>query len=237
MKRTILPFRLRVLFAVAASLGTLSLRAQSFFSAEPAPRLFDIEIRAGVNSSVRTASSEVFDLWDVDSWGTGVEAGAVVNLNLRDFFTLQPGAFFESRSGNYAYSQTHLPGIVGTGKEFTQLGHYRTYHLTVPVMASFRFNVAPGVKWALEIGPYGQYNLKDSGSGKIQYMVMGRNGLGTVEQAKTRHYDYGVKLGTAVSVGRWSAGVHYLAGMRQVWGADVLKGRSKAWTFTAGFRL
>ena len=80
-------------------------KANDFLSSEVPDELFNIGVRIGLNTSNRTFNKDFFRSWNTNSWGTGIDAGVVVNLNMRDFFALQPGFFFESRSGNYSYSQ------------------------------------------------------------------------------------------------------------------------------------
>ena len=126
-------------------------KANDFLSSEVPDELFNIGVRIGLNTSNRTFNKDFFRSWNTNSWGTGIDAGVVVNLNMRDFFALQPGFFFESRSGNYSYSQEYLNGE-GKKKDFTQMGHYRTHNFTIPVMASLRFNLSGDLRWVIEAG-------------------------------------------------------------------------------------
>lgn len=212
--------------------------AQDFLSAEQPDRLFGIGLRLGVNTSNRTFSHDYFQQWNVNSWGTGLEAGVVLDLNMRDFFTLQPGFFFESRSGNYAYAQDYYEA--GEINKFTEMGHYRTYNFTVPVMASFRFNITESLRWAIEVGPYAQFKLHASDNDKITVIEPQESTSSPIysQAAQSTFFDFGAKIGTGLIINRkLSFNVHYLAGTKNVWKDPHKGGKNKAWTFTLGYEL
>ena len=189
----------------------------------------------GVNASNRTFDNECFKAWNVNSWGTGIEAGVVLDLNIREFFAIQPGFFFESRSGNYAYSENFV-NVKNEDDNFTQLGHLRSYNFVVPVMASFRFNIADNLRWIVEAGPYAQFRLHSSDSDKIQVIDQPtpQSPL-KVNMAKSRFSDFGLKIGTGLSLDEhYYLGIHYLAGATSVW-KEPEGGLNKAWTFTLGY--
>lgn len=227
------------LHAIAVSslmtLATVSASASDFLSTEPCDHLFNIGLRAGVNSSNRTFSSDHFQAWNVNSWGTGFDAGVVLNLNLRDYLAIQPGFFFESRSGNYAYSENFI-NIKNEDDNFTQLGHLRSYNFIVPVMASLRFNVADNLRWIVEAGPYAQFKLHSSDSDKIQVIDQpSPQSPLKVFYAKSRFADFGLKIGTGLTLNHhYYFGIHYMAGGTKVW-KEPEGGLNKAWTFTIGY--
>lgn len=205
---------------------------------EPAERLFSFGLRLGVNTANRTFDKKYFQQWNVNSWGSGFDAGMVVNLNFRDYFTIQPGIFYESRSGNYAYAQDYFAN--GKTEKFTEMGHYRTYNLVIPVMASFRFNLSGNVRWIAEAGPYLQLKLKSTDNDKIQVLRPQPNANSPVEAdiARSHTYDAGLKIGTGFEFKRkYSINLHYLAGFREVWNAPCQGGRNKAWVATVGYEL
>lgn len=225
------------LLLTALSLATASISlAQDFLSSEPSEKLFNIGVRLGINSSNRTFGKEYFNEWNVNSWGTGFDAGVVLDLNMRDFFTIQPGFFFESRSGNYAYAQEYF--YSGETEKFTQMGHYRTYNFTVPVMASFRFNVTESLRWIVELGPYAQFKLHASDNDKITVIDPQESSSSPLytSAAKSGFFDFGVKMGTGLTLNRkYSINVHYLAGTKNVWKSPHEGGRNKAWVFSIGY--
>lgn len=225
-----------LLVAAAVCLSTVATYAQNFLSTEAAENLLSLGVRVGVNTSNRTFSNNYFQQWNVNSWGTGVDAGVVFDLNMRDFFTLQPGFFFESRSGNYAYAQNYFEA--GESKKFTEMGHYRTYNFTVPLMLSFRFNITESLRWAVEAGPYAQFQLHSSDDDKITVIEPQTSPTDRLHSttADSNTFDFGAKLGTGLIINRkYSFNVHYLAGFKNAWGDPHSGGRNKAWTFTLGY--
>lgn len=224
-----------VIFLTAA----IPVRAQKFMNTGGAPSLFNLDVRVGMNAANRTFGSQYFNQWNVNSWGAGIEGGVVVDLNLRDFIALQPGFFFESRSGNYAYAQDYFT-IMGNASNLTQLGHYRTYSVSVPLMVSMRFNLAPSVRWVVEAGPYAQYFFKMTDSHKIQVIrpQAGPQDGPVVDDPSPRKYDVGLKLGTGLEVKRrLGFYIHYMGGGLKAWENPAEGGQNKAWTFTVGVRL
>lgn len=214
-----------------------AISAQNFISTDAPDKLFNFGVRLGVSSSNRTFSKDYIKQWNNNSWGTGFEAGIVLNLNMRDFFALQPGFFFESRSGKYSYSQ-EFTNAEGETDNFTQLGKYRTYNFIVPVMASFRFNLTGDVRWTVEAGPYAQFRFGSSGDDKIKVIIPQKSPVAdlTVTNANSNSFDLGVKAGTGFTLkNKYSLYAHYLAGFRNVWQDPFEGGRNKAWTITLGY--
>lgn len=214
-----------------------SLSAQNFLSAEPAEQAFSLGVRIGVNSSNRTFGNEYFKKWNKNSWGTGFEAGVVANLNMRDYFTLQPGFFFQSRSGNFSYAQDYI-GDNNEPKVFTQLGHYRYYSFVIPVMASFHFNISHSLRWTVEGGPYAQFRISGNDNDKIT-VIDSKADITSPSfstYAKPAGFDFGLKIGTGLTFKRhYSFNVHYLAGGRKAWKSPHAGGHNKAWSFTLGY--
>lgn len=226
--------RLKV-FAISCALfaGILSADAQSLIDTGMPEHLFSLGLRAGVNTSNINIDKEVFPDWNVNSWGTGFELGAVFNINLRNFFTLQPGFYYESRSGNYAYARS-----TGVGAEYTdaQMGHYRNYHFTIPVIAQLRMKLLPGGTWSVDVGPYFSWMLHSKHHDDIVYIAPGQAGNAELRTAERNRYDWGLKVGTGINfLTHFYAGIHYKIGMRDVWNTDYLGGRSKVWNFTVGY--
>lgn len=227
----------RIFLAMIALASATNVSAQKFLSAEPAEEAFNLGVRVGVNTSNRTFGKGYFNEWNKNSWGTGFEAGVVANLNMRDYFSLQPGFFFESRSGNYSYAQSYFDST-GEKQKTALLGHYRSYNFTVPVMASFRFNLSHSLRWTVEAGPYAQFRIHSDDNDKIKVISpqVNTNDPVTAVYAKASNFDAGLKIGTGLLFrGHYSFNVHYLAGGRKAWKAPHSGGSNKAWTFTLGY--
>ncbi len=221
--------------AMLLSLGSFPALAQTeFMSKEKPDNLFTFGARIGVNASNITVSDKVFDIWNKNSFGTGFNAGVVLDLNIRDYLAIQPGFFFESRSTNYAYS-TSLSGNSGPATEYSQMGHMRNYFFQVPVVASMRFNLSDDIRWNVDFGPNFQFKL-GSDDDKINVVRQVAGDMPALEQAKMRFFDFGLKLGTGLTLkDHYYIGVAYTAGLMNAWDTYEMGGKNKAWTFLIGY--
>lgn len=216
--------------AILATIGVAS--GQSLIDTGTPDNMFTVGVRAGLNASNINIDKEVFSEWNVNSWGTGFELGAVVNVNLRNFFTLQPGFFYESRSGNYAYSGSQT--LEDT--RIDQMGHYRNYHFTIPVLAQLRMKLLPGAVWSVDVGPYFSWLIHSKHKNDIYYYEPGTGGVAQKREAERNRYDWGLEIGTGINfLTHFYAGLHYKTGMRDVWNTEYLGGRSKVWSFSVGY--
>lgn len=224
-----------ILTSLILSVSSAYVSAADFFSTDPADRLFNLGVRFGINTSNRTFSKDYFDIWNVNSWGTGIDAGVVLNLNMREFFSIQPGFFFESRSGNYSYVQNYVNSS-NENDNYIQVGHVKTYNFVIPVMASFRFNITDNLKWLVEAGPYIQFKLHSSDADKIELIEQSAYGNIKVSTAQSKFTDIGLKFGTGLMLdGHYSFSIHYMAGTSNVWKVPFEGGKNKAWSFTLGY--
>lgn len=220
-----------------------SAAASDFFSTEKSDRLFTLGVRAGVNTSNRTVASESMEGYNVQSWGTGTDLGIVADLNFREYFSIQPGVFFESRSGNYTFVTpfTNDPD----SHSVTQAGHLRTYALTIPVLASFHFNITDDIRWDLDFGPYLSFVFGSDLSDKaLTSTYDSQTPVTPTFSQKPAGTDFGLKMGTGLRIlGHYYVGVHYEAGMTGAWkdlridDHNTLSygGRTKAWVFSIGY--
>ena len=220
---SLMKFR-KILLSIAFFLGVFSASAsesEEFFSTEPADQLFTFGARLGINASNRTFPSNVFNKWNSNSWGTGIDVGAIANINFRDYLSVQPGIFFESRSGNFSY----------VFDDIYQLGHLRSYNFTVPIMGIVKFNVLEELRWLVELGPYFQFRIHSSDGNQILLPAT----IFDNRYAETNFFDFGIKIGTGLMLwNHYYFGIHYMAGMLNVWKLPE-GGKNKAWTFTLGY--
>lgn len=233
------------LIGAACALATLGANAADFFSTEPADELFTFGARVGVNTSNRTIGNDCYpDGYHNESWGTGFDVGIVANLNFRNYFSIQPGVFFESRSGRYTVmGSAKDSGFTDDGSEMAQAGKRRSYNLTIPVMAVFGFNLTDDVRWTVEAGPYVAF-LLDSNLKNKAFIVNGPSEVPLFMQ-KPASVDFGVKMGTGIEVLKhYYVGAHYMAGCVDAWKdreiGNVTKtfgGHTKAWVFTLGYNF
>lgn len=192
---------------------------------------FSLGVRLGVNTSNVTISDALFPKYNKNDWGTGLEAGVVADIKFRNYIAIQPGAFFECHSGNYTYITDLAPQNYQT-----QAGHLRSYHLTIPVLASVRLNVANIVRWSIDAGPYLSLKL-GTGKGDLYNVQQTLGGLPLQDtRIERRACVWGLKLGTGINVlSHYYFGIHYMAGLTTPWKEASYDGHDKAWTFTIGY--
>ena len=230
MKKIIISF-----ISFFAIFGSSSLKAQDFFDTSDAPEFFSMSARLALNTSNKTFPSGHFNMWNHNSWGTGFSIGALANLHFKEYLTLQPGIFFESRSGDYSYLTDYLNYL---GKEDThyEMGHIRGYYVTVPVMGVVKFNLAENIKWLAELGPYFQLAIKQTGVNNVTVLYrLPQNNTYSSYTAKHHVFDVGLKIGTGLRFyDHYYVGVHYLAGFCNAW-SQPAGGRNKSWEFSVGY--
>ncbi|MCH5230898.1 MAG: PorT family protein [Muribaculaceae bacterium] len=220
-------------FVALFSVGTV--KGQDFFDTSDATKFFTLGGRIGFNTSNRTFPSGHFNQWSNNSWGIGFNVGAVANLNFKEYLTLQPGIFYESRSGNYAYLTEYI-NYYGTTSSYYEMGHLRAYYITVPVLGVVKFNLADYIKWSVEFGPYFQVKLKETGQNNVTVLYREPQSNQYLQYtARHRNYDIGFKMGSGLQFFQhYYVGFHYLAGVCNAWKLPS-GGRNKSWMFTVGY--
>lgn len=210
-----------------------------FFDTSMPEDLMTLGVRLGVNTSNRNLNKDVFDVWNCNSWGTGIDVGVLAELNFRDWFSIQPGIFFESRSGKYNYINVYGYSADDQSRILmTQFGRDRSYSFLIPIMAAAHFNVSDDIRWNLEFGPYLQIVLKNTVNGEFEVPVYNTPdglpaGYAGVNSTKC---DFGFKMGSSLRIlDHYVVGVHYEAGVLKPWQDGSLGGRRKAWVFSVGY--
>lgn len=221
---------------VISSLSTFSpAKAQEFFDKSDAEQFFSFGARVGFNTSNRSFAQGKYVNQVCTAWGTGFQAGVIANLNFKEYLSIQPGLFFESRSGNlfnfadYLYQDLTL--------SYYEKDHQRAYYFTIPVVGVVSFNLSEQIKWKVEFGPYVQFRLKETGSqDKVELFYINPLDLSYYpEKAKNRSFDAGLKIGTGLQVyDHYYIGMHYLAGLCNAW-SDPSGGKNKSWQFSIGY--
>lgn len=209
-------------------------KAQEFFSTADADYLFNFGARIGINTSNRTVAHMPGQMWNSNSWGLGFDAGVVADINLKNFISLQPGFFFESRSGAFAYK------TLGSGpdaRDIIQLGKGRQYLFSIPLLVSVHFNITDRLRWDVDFGPYLQFVLKSTFNGKFIYPLTTFGGnIEYFDNPKSSVFDIGLKMGSGLTLfEHYYLGVHYMAGLCNAWDPGKLGGRNKGWVFTIGY--
>ncbi len=232
--------RILTLIMVMLVLGIPSVKAQDFFDTSAPDDLMNLGVRLGVNTSNRNLNKDVFDVWNNNSWGTGVDVGIVADINFRNWFTIQPGFFFESRSGKYCYVNTYGYAEDQARILMTQFGKDRSYSFLIPILACARFNVSSDIRWSVEFGPYYQLVLKNKINGDFSvpdYRTPDGLPSGYLPVNSTKG-DFGFKMGSTLEfLHHYLIGVHYEAGVLRPWKDGNLGGHRKAWVFSIGYNF
>lgn len=226
---------LLIITGIFSLISSSQIKSQEFFDTSDAEKFFTFSARLGFNTSNKTFPSRTFNKWNHNSWGTGLNVGVLANLNFKEYITIQPGLFVESRSGDYSYLTEYI-NYVGQVDTHYEMGHIRGYYLTVPVMGIFKFNLSEHIKYSLEFGPYFQLGLRQTGVKNVNviYRLPGSN---TYSQYIATHnnIDAGIKLGSGLQFyNHYYIGFHYLIGLCDAW-KDPEGGRNKSWVFTLGY--
>ena len=197
--------------------------AKDFFDTSSPDKTFSLGARIGLNCSNQTHNKD-FTKLNLDKWGTGFDAGVICDINFKNFISVQPGFFFESRSHDYAYIYNYLP------TENLEYGHTRFYSFTVPVLASLKLYPADFIRWSIDLGPYFQFGISGSDKG-VSNSIDFKDGYFD----NRKKCDVGLKLGTGVTLfDHYYLGIHYSTGFNNVY-KDLYGGHHKAWTMTIGY--
>ena len=89
------------MMAFMALAGLQMAQGADFFSTAGSEDKFSVGARIGVNTTNRTISDNALPYcYHKESWGIGFNLGVVATFNIRDWISVQPGLFYESRSGS-----------------------------------------------------------------------------------------------------------------------------------------
>lgn len=230
-------------FSLTALLLAAFLPAKSadFFSTDDPEQFMTFGARIGVNTSNTSVTHKAIHGYNVNSWGTGFDIGAVCDIHFKDFISLQPGFFFESRSNDYTYNHTGM--FDETPMNLVQMGHMRNYRFVIPVVGSLHLNVSDDVRCSVDLGPYLAISLGSDRNDK-SIVISDHSALALQPfSQKPKGAEFGFKVGAGIQVlGNYYFGIHYYGAFTGAWKdytVDNIKttygGHNKAWTFTIGY--
>lgn len=225
------------LLTILATFGAGNIKAQPFFDTSTPDQFMTFSARIGFNTANRSfpAGSYSNDILTT-SWGLGFNVGAMANLNFKEYLSLQPGIFFETRNSSLVNYNEIYNNAGKIENIYVAKDSQRSYNLVIPVMGIVKFNISDRVKWNVEFGPYFQIKLKENGgqdSVKLFYWMGGGQPIEYL--AQLRGYDVGLKMGTAFQIyEHYYVGAHYMAGMCNAWKLPS-GGKNKSWMFTVGY--
>ena len=255
-----------ILSALLLGMGENMLAAE-FFSTEKTENLCNFGVRLGINTSNRTIGNQVMNgfsfgeqsSYSRQGWGTGFDLGVVADINIRDYLSIQPGLFYESRSNSYTFISSQ-PITTDNNILFNQAGIFNSYQLTIPLLASFHFNISDDLRWNVEVGPYVSFVLHSKLKNKVltNSAIISDNlpsdiywGLNAGElygefRQKAKTGEFGLKFGTGFTLfKKYNCGIHYMAATTSAWKDNKMDnaykitygGHAKSWVFTLGYNF
>ena len=247
----------RIFIALCVAVAMLTgakANAQTIFDTGMPENLFQLGVRVGFNSSNLTNNyGKVVEgvEWKDNQWRTGFNAGVVVDINFRNFFAIQPGAFIYTRKNDYhllyAFDGLYTGGGVGDRSHLGAInGTQSANFLQIPILASLRLGVPQLVQVHLDCGPYfawgwggsNKYKIFDTSTGQLEVVKEKQPYFGDSTYALSERYDYGLKSGVGVmAMQHFYIGAHYQYGFRNVLKAPGCKGHNKMWTFSVGYNF
>ncbi len=220
--------------------------AQTILDTGTPLQLVSIGVRMGFNSSnLSTNYEDAYPeiAWNHTQWKPGFTAGAVVDLNIRNFLAIESGLNFRSRNNSFHY-------LINDDNALTAVdGKWGGYYFEIPLLLSLRLGVAELGQLHIDAGPYWATGF----GGKCHYTYFSES-IGTVVSEKTKgdyfgkngianRSDWGFKFGLGLLVMQhYYIGAHYNAGCSNVLrnGGDAAKkpvGHNKIWSFTVGYNF
>ena len=151
-----------VIALLLLTMGGVGAKAQTIIDTGEPAKVLRFGVRVGLTSSNLTnnydASSRDMK-WKNQNWKNGFTFGGVVDINIRNYFAIQPGIFFVSRGNTYSM-------LISNDNKLKMLeGKCNGNYWQIPVMFSFRLGVAELAQLHLDVGPYFAYGF----GGKNEY--------------------------------------------------------------------
>lgn len=250
-----------ITFSIFISLILTNALCQTQLTAYERNDFFRLGFRIGMNSSVRTVDSWSSECLNVCGWRNGFTFGVIGDLNVADYFTIQPGLFFESRSNSYTLIET-IPCADANANYstlYTQAGIFNSRVFNMPLQFITFTDITRNVRWDFEAGPYLSFTL----GSKLDKNYHTISIIPNSEEKPTittpipdqkeypiftqspAVFDWGIKFGTALRFSKnYYLGVHYMAGCLPVWEEEDFNGqrknyggRNKSWLFTFGYEI
>lgn len=168
----------KIVLILNALLFTVAMNAQSGFG-----------LMGGVNLSTSSAK-------DVDC-RVGGYVGGMYDIQITNSFYLQPRLVLSYQENQREAVNTAVTPNIKLGNELKS-----QWSLTLPVLASFQFNLSNNTNLRLNAGPYLQYAL--FGKERGAYYYYSQDGIKTVAslgKKESWHYDFGDKITYGAQLG------------------------------------
>lgn len=155
----------------------------------------------------------------------GFHVGVIADIELSKSFYLQPGLYFTTKGLKSEYKEE--------GYDYSEKTNYNLNYLELPILASYRFDIADNIKWHINAGPYfalgvgGKVKVTEIDEGdKTEYKY---DAFGVAdedsdeEKGGLKRFDAGLSFGTGISLNKIYIGIKYDLGLvniadKKVWG-------------------
>lgn len=149
-----------------------------FYNPDRTDRFIECDVHGIVGASVfiQDYRDHVPSISDIStSTGCGWGVGATAQFVIRDFFALGTSLDFVAHNSDYSMVLIDADRM---GTQNSVFVSNQSFSATVPVFASFRFNLADNVRWNVDAGCY--FSLGLGGSQKADTYTTSMNELGQV---------------------------------------------------------
>lgn len=181
------------IMSLTANAGTDEGTSKKFFSAEKSKAKSTFGLRLGGN--LANISGDVID---TDS-RLGLNAGVSIDIPVLESLYIYTGLYAAEKGFE-----------VEAGSEKMEA---KPLFLDIPVLASYRYNFNSSTQLQVDFGPYFAYGL----SGKVELESGGSEyKQDCFDNSNLKRFDYGIQMGTGITVKRIYAGIAYQIGLNDL---------------------
>ncbi|MCC8154973.1 MAG: PorT family protein [Tannerellaceae bacterium] len=190
-------------------------------------------VRAGLNiSSVGGDAGKSKEGGSLTKSLAGFHIGGIVDINVAQNFYIQPGLYITTKGGKGSDYDDYYDEKIEEKA--------RPVYLQIPVLASYRINIADNAKWHINVGPYmafglgGKYKITwsdEDDSDSYDYKLFSKTKEdGEEMDTPLKRFDAGLSFGTGVSISKFYVGVNYDLGLTNIDNQDLKKDNNDKWT-------
>ena len=215
-------------FTLTASAQRASSTSSSFFSTEKADEGVTFGIRAGVNFANLSG-----DDIDLDS-RTSFHVGVIADIPLMQSLYIQTGLYFQSKGAKSECNEDY--GGYDVKVEET----YSPMYLSIPVLASYRYNFSDALQLQVNFGPYFAYGI--AGKYKVEASAAGESAedetkLFDSDEGDWNAFDCGLQVGAGLTFAKhYYLGFTYDFGLTKVVDDDA-NPKNSNWMISLGYNF
>ena len=215
-------------FALTASAQRASSTSSSFFSTEKADEGVRFGVRAGLNFANLSG-----DHLDLDS-RTSFHVGVIADIPLMQSLYIQTGLYFQSKGAKSEFDMDY------NGYDVKVEQTYSPMYLSIPVLASYRYNFSDALQLQVNFGPYFAYGI--AGKYKVEASAAGESAdedykLFDSDEGDWNAFDCGLQVGAGLTFAKhYYLGFTYDFGLTEVADGDDAPTNSN-WMISLGYNF